>query len=149
MPSNTSFTLARLTAALLLCCLPLALGCGDDHGDDHDDGHDESGDVGIDTEATCPDDAGVLTYEDFGKPFMEKYCTRCHSSELEGDARNDAPAGHDFDSLEGILLVAHHIDQMAASGPAATNDTMPPNGEKPTMAERELLGQWLACEQGH
>jgi hypothetical protein len=87
-----------------------------------------------------------LTYEDFGQPFMEKYCTACHSSELRGADRSGAPLYHDFDSLMGIIVVAEHVDEYTASGPKATNTIMPPGGEKPTKAERVQLGEWLACE---
>ena len=126
-----------------------AAACGDDHShtDDHDEdgGHDEEAPIGPDSGATCP--AGsTLDYETFGRPFMESYCVRCHSSELEGIARNGAPAGHDFDTLPGILIVAEHIDQFAAAGPDSVNEMMPPNGDKPSIEEREQLGEWLACE---
>ena len=77
---------------------------------------------------------------------MESYCTRCHSSTLSGAARSGAPAGADFDTLEGILAHAHHIDQFAASGPHATNILMPPTDPRPTLGERQQLGAWLACE---
>jgi hypothetical protein len=157
MVASFSSTLLRVVAALCFGCLPLGLACNDDHdddhaedgGDDHDDAHEESAPVGPASGATCPDDAGMLTYEDFGQPFMEAYCTRCHSSELSGDARNSAPAGHDFDTLEGILLVGDHVDQLAAVGPESSNMVMPPTNPKPTLEEREMLGQWLACELGN
>jgi hypothetical protein len=137
--------------------LVVAQGCGDDpsHGEDdhqhvHDGGHDEGHlePIGDPSGATCPGDS-TLDYETFGAPFFEMYCTRCHSSELEGLDRNGAPAGHDFDSLPGILLVADHVDQYAAAGPDSVNTMMPPAtdpGPKPSMEEREDLGQWLACE---
>jgi uncharacterized membrane protein len=118
--------------------------CGDDHAHDHGD-HDHDEPVGPPSGAVCPDDS-TLTYENFGQMFMEDYCTRCHSSELEGDARMDAPDGHDFDTIEGIWAVQDHIDQMAASGPDKTNMAMPLGNPKPTLEERELLGEWLACE---
>ena len=146
-----SASLLRLIASLCFVCIPVLSACGDDASDehdDHDDAHEEGEELGDPTGATCPTDAGTLTYEDFGKPFMEEFCTRCHSSELEGAARNGAPAEHDFDTEAGILLVAEHIDQMAASGPDATNTKMPESGVKPSMAQREMLGQWLACELG-
>jgi uncharacterized membrane protein len=154
MASHVSTLLTRLLALLCLAVLPLTVACkgdddGDEHGHDEDAAHDEDAEVGVPSGATCPDDAGVLTYEDFGKPFVEAYCTRCHSSELEGAARNNAPPGHDFDSLAGILLVGEHIDQMAAFGPDSMNDDMPPSGLKPTNEEREKLGQWLACEEAN
>ena len=97
------------------------------------------------TETVCPPGGTSLTYTDFGKPFMEKYCTRCHHSELVGSARKGAPSFHDFDSLFGIKAVSGHIDETTGSGPAATNTGMPPDGAKPTKAEREMLSQWIAC----
>jgi mono/diheme cytochrome c family protein len=78
--------------------------------------------------------------------FMASYCTSCHSSTLSGADRNGAPDDHDYDTLDGILLVADHIDEHAASGPDAANDEMPPSGPMPSDAEREMLGAWLACE---
>ena len=88
----------------------------------------------------------MLTYETFGRPFMEQYCTRCHSSEREGGARNGAPLAHDFHSVAGIALVEEHIDENAAAGPRAVNQVMPPTAPLPSEAERRNLGQWLACK---
>ena len=149
-PSKHPAVIAALYAALALAQGMALPACGDDHGDgeddhgDHDHVHDETP-VGPASGAVCPDDS-TLTYENFGKIFMEDYCTRCHSSELEGAARMEAPDGHDFDSIEGIWAVQGHIDQMAASGPSKTNVTMPLGDPKPTLEERQLLGEWLACE---
>jgi hypothetical protein len=97
------------------------------------------------TGSTCPG-GSTLTYESFGRPFMESYCTQCHSSELHGDDRHGAPLYHDFDTLDGILVVADHIDEYAAAGPDAVNELMPESGDKPTLEERQDLGRWLACE---
>jgi hypothetical protein len=97
------------------------------------------------TETECPTAGTTLTYDNFGKPFMESYCTRCHSSQLVGTQRMGAPSFHDFDSLFGIKAVSMHIDETTGSGPAATNTGMPPDGAKPTKAEREMLAQWIAC----
>jgi hypothetical protein len=109
------------------------------------------------TESTCPPDS-TLTYENFGKPFMEKYCTACHDEDLRGVDRNGAPSFHDFDTLFGVRAVSNHIDETSAAGPAATNTGMPPDEcpstpggpldrscPRPTMAERTQLGQWIAC----
>ena len=96
------------------------------------------------TETVCPT-GSTLSYDNFGKPFMESYCTRCHSSELVGSQRKGAPSFHDFDSLFGIKAVSMHIDETTGSGPAATNTGMPPDGAKPSKAEREMLAQWIAC----
>lgn len=100
---------------------------------------------GIATLSTCPP-SSELTYESFGQGFMELYCTRCHSSTLSGADRNDAPIGHDFDTLGGIVAVAEHIDEYAAAGPAGTNTAMPPSSPAPSEEERRRLGEWLACE---
>ncbi len=145
--SKHSATIAATYLSLVLAQGMALQACGDDHADDHGDHdhvHDETP-VGPPSGAVCPDDS-TLTYENFGKMFMEDYCTRCHSSELEGAARMDAPDGHDFDTIEGIWGVQDHIDQMAAAGPDKTNMAMPIGNPKPTLEERELLGEWLACE---
>lgn len=102
------------------------------------------GEGGPPTEATC--NGSPLTYENFGQQFMEDYCTRCHSSEVTGEARHCAPGDHNFDTLDEILLNVEHIDEAAAAGPNGVNEGMPPDGAKPTAAERLDLGTWLACE---
>lgn len=115
------------------------------NGEEHDDHHADHGDHGDGTPSGAECDP-TLTYESFGMSFMTSYCTSCHSSTLSGGDRNGAPEGHDFDSLDGILLMAEHIDEYAAAGPDASNEQMPPSGPTPTAAEREMLGAWLACE---
>jgi cytochrome c5 len=141
------------------CVLVLAgAGCDDDesgepghgaHDDDdasteHEHEHDGTTSVGPDSGATCPDNS-TLTYDNFGKEFMTKYCLRCHSSKVTGAARNMAPADHNFDTLAEIDLLAKHIDEKAASGPDNTNTAMPPSGTKPSVDERKKLGEWLVC----
>lgn len=100
--------------------------------------------AGVATETVCPP-ASTLTYENFGKAFVESYCTRCHSTAKTGDARMGAPAFHDFDSLLGIQQVTVHIDRTTGSGPAGTNEVMPPSDPKPTLEERQKLAEWIAC----
>jgi hypothetical protein len=113
------------------------------------------------TGTVCPDpDPGTLTYDNFGKPFMEHYCTMCHDSALPRSKRNGAPLYHDFNTLLGVLEVPDHIDQQAGSGPNADNSFMPgkrcptaPGGTleqncaQPTEEERQQLAQWIACER--
>ncbi len=96
------------------------------------------------TESVCPT-TSTLTYDNFGKPFVETYCTDCHSSQLTGAARMGAPSFHDFDTLFGIKAVSDHIDETAASGPASTNSSMPPRSPRPSIEDRRLLGEWIAC----
>jgi hypothetical protein len=99
----------------------------------------------IPTGTVCPPGGTELTYESFAAPFMEAYCTRCHSSELHGADRHGAPFAHDFDTEYGILVVADHVDEQAGAGPNGINRLMPYNGDKPTDAERYQLSEWLAC----
>lgn len=125
----------------LLCSLPFLMGHGDG-GCSCSDSDDEL--FGPPTQSICPE-ISTVTYGTFGEQFMEKYCTRCHSSELKGADRMGAPEFHDFDTVSGIRSVADHIDQTAASGPAVTNTAMPPDGAIPTLEERKTLGEWIAC----
>ena len=127
------WTHGLLLAALLLASQMGHGGCG---------GDDEI--FGPPTESTCPE-GSTLTYNNFGKNFMTKYCTRCHSSELIGADRQGAPTFHDFDTLYGIKAVSNHIDETTAAGPAAVNDGMPIDGPSPTKDERLQLGEWIAC----
>ena len=120
---------AALSAATLLS---LALVACHDHGHGHPSG------------STCPP-GNTLTYDNFARPFMESFCTRCHASTLSGPERQGAPLFHDFDSEAGILNVGNHVDQYAAAGPNAINTLMPPDGAQPTEEQRRQLGQWLAC----
>jgi hypothetical protein len=106
----------------------------------------ESSVFGPPTETVCPTPPSTLTYNNFGKTFMEAYCTECHHSDLMGADRQGAPSFHDFDTLFGIKAVSNHIDETTASGPGATNEGMPPSGNpKPTLAERQMLAEWIAC----
>ena len=97
------------------------------------------------TGSTCPP-GSTLTYESFGAPFMDTYCTRCHARDVVGADRHGAPDDHNFDTLDGILEAAEHIDAYAAAGPDAINTLMPPGGETPSEEERRQLGEWLACQ---
>ena len=96
------------------------------------------------TQSECPP-GSTLTWDSFGRAFMEDHCTGCHHSELRGEARQGAPSFHDFDTVYGVRAVDDHVDETTASGPAATNTSMPPDGAKPTLDERGRLGEWLAC----
>ena len=107
----------------------------------HDD-HDHAG--GVSTGAVCPI-SSTLTYASFGQPFFTTYCQRCHASTVTDLARMGAPVNTTFDTVEDIRFHSHHIDELAAAGPAGTNTEMPPDGAMPTAAERLQLGEWLAC----
>ena len=98
--------------------------------------------------ATCPS-TDPPTYATFGRAFMQSYCTGCHSASARD--RHGAPPGRDFDTEAEIRASAAEIDAEAAAGPDAQNTDMPdltgPVLAPPSMAERERLGQFLACER--
>jgi len=98
--------------------------------------------------ATCPT-ANAPSYDSFGQRFFATYCTSCHSRDATD--RHGAPAGEDFDTEDDIRRHAAAIDAEAAAGPEATNTDMPdmsgPVHMQPSQAERQQLGQFLACEQ--
>ena len=119
---------------LLVAISSIAPGCG---GKDDDEG-------GMATGATCPTTSS-LTYESFGRSFMQMYCLRCHSESVQGAARLGAPADHNFDDVALIRALANHIDRNAGAGPSATNELMPANDPRPTLQERQNLSEWLAC----
>jgi uncharacterized membrane protein len=78
---------------------------------------------------------------------MATYCIDCHSAQTSD--RHSAPSDINFDSMDDIRAHLDDIDVEAAAGPQATNTTMPELDAKvakaPTQAEREMLGQFLAC----
>jgi hypothetical protein len=90
-------------------------------------------------ERPCPSDS-VLTWENFGEPFMRSWCTGCHSSSQPVDRRLGAPVEINFDDLDGVREHASRVWSRSAD----QNNTMPPAG-LPPEDERNDLGEWLAC----
>jgi hypothetical protein len=82
-----------------------------------------------------------LTYNNFGRGYLEKHCTGCHSSDMPEGRRGEAPLGVDFDTWELVLQWAERL-QARGSG---ENPTMPPSGG-PDEGERSLFQEWLDCE---
>ena len=131
---TTIFTRPRLRALVLAAASMTVTGCPGEPL------------FGPPTESECPP-TSTLTYVNFGQSFMEAYCTRCHDSKLiTPEERMNATSFHDFDTVFGIRAVSDHIDVTTASGPAATNTSMPPDGDEPTLEERRQLGEWIACD---
>lgn len=96
--------------------------------------------------AVCPPTAAP-TCASFGQPFMTTYCTSCHSASSTN--RRGAPGSQNYDTEADVTRHAADIDEAAARGPDATNTYMPALGgtvtRKPSDAEREMLGLYLAC----
>ncbi len=90
-------------------------------------------------EAVCPPGGTELTYESFGRAFMERHCQGCHASFLE--IRGGAPPSSTFDDVESIRDQAERIYARSAGA----NASMPPGPDDPPEDERADLAEWLAC----
>ena len=87
--------------------------------------------------ASAADACATLTYESFGKAFMQKYCVGCH----QGAA---APDGIDLSALRGVQADKREIDAHAVRTPRS-KPMPPPGAPQPTAEERKKLGDWLRC----
>jgi len=77
---------------------------------------------------TCPP-ASALTYANFGSAFVTDHCLECHE-------RDESP------TLSTQTQVLAHRSSILRE--AVYTNAMPEN-EDITIAEREMLGEWLAC----
>ncbi|WP_163999205.1 c-type cytochrome [Pyxidicoccus caerfyrddinensis] len=119
-----------------LACLTLVPGCDDD--DDDDGGNDDT--------VECPTGGTQLTEQNFGRAFLDTYCTRCHSSTRTGAARNGAPVGFDWDLIASVRAHAEEMNEEAgANADGSVNTEMPLNDPRPSDAERRQLSEWLVC----
>ena len=109
--------------AASLVVMALSAGCSSQSLDDYD----------------CPSEGTALTYESFGKSFLNGHCQRCHASGAQD--RKGAPPNYVFDTYEQVL---EHKDRIFARA-AADNDSMPPGPDDPSEDERQQLAEWLAC----
>ena len=87
----------------------------------------------------CPDGGTALTYESFGKDFLDRACQTCHA--FDAPDRKGAPNGYTFGTLAEVQRHRVRIFERAA----AENDTMPPGPDDPPLAQRMKLAEWLAC----
>ncbi len=89
----------------------------------------------------CPPGGTQLTYESFGKGFLDNHCQGCHGVRSATEDRKGAPSGYDFGSADDARRWRSRIFSRAA----ADNTTMPPGPDDPPELEREKLAEWLAC----
>jgi uncharacterized membrane protein len=87
----------------------------------------------------CPTQGTTLTYDNFGKGFIDGNCQRCHGASTSN--RNGAPSDFDFGTVDRVRA---HKDRIFARA-AEDNVTMPPGPDDPPEPERKKLGEWLAC----
>ena len=84
----------------------------------------------------CPEGSTVLWAD--VEPLFSDNCTACHSSELSGDEREEAPAGYDYDSVEAARAHPNWTWAEIKLG------HMPPSGALPEQ-DQQLIREWLAC----
>jgi hypothetical protein len=135
----------RFAAARWRCfALALAAACGDDaNGSDDaggaacEDSVDAATDAGDEPSAECAADPipGFEDVEIFAK------CQTCHSTEVQGDARNGATEGVNFDDYDSAVGAADRAALYVFHG------TMPPrrSGITVTECEKQQLYQWALC----
>jgi uncharacterized membrane protein len=119
----------RLQACVMmsLSVLALAVGCGDDAEDE---------------EHALPDvDCEGADVPAFDEVAAFDKCTVCHSSELSGEDRMDAPEDDNWDDYEEA---AEHAEEIAHE---VFEGEMPPedSGITLTAAEEEDLYLWALC----
>ncbi|MBK8251854.1 MAG: c-type cytochrome [Polyangiaceae bacterium] len=86
----------------------------------------------------CPDGGTDLTYDTFGKAFMDNYCTSCHTAGSGVSGADSLP----LDSLSAVQAEIEEVYEKAGG----TNTSMPPGGNAaPSASEREQLAEWLSC----
>jgi hypothetical protein len=90
-------------------------------------------------ERSCPP-GSILSFENFGGPYLLDHCKGCHSKAIPASMRQGAPVGIDFDTIADVRDMADRIWARAAD----QNASMPPVGA-PGPEERAALGEWLAC----
>ena len=135
-----------LAPRLSLAAFVFAAGCGGSEGGGGAGG-------GLATGNVCPAGGTTLAYTggsnpaSFGKTFFDGKCVLCHDSAKSGLDRNSAPEGFNYDTLAGIKAHLARIDARAALGPTSTVPSMPPSTAGVTVADadRQRLGEWLAC----
>src|SRR5438132_386750 len=89
-------------------------------------------------DVSCPTAGTKLTYENFGRSFIDANCQKCHGQ--ASSDRNGAPSSFDFGTLSSIREHKARIFSRAA----ADNTTMPPGPDDPPRDQRDQLAEWLA-----
>lgn len=81
-----------------------------------------------------------VTYDNFGKGFLDTYCLQCHVSTKKGFARRGAPKGLDWDDISAIAKEAGEMVEEVEEG------KMPPKDPKPSAGEIAKFKSWLKCQ---
>jgi cytochrome c5 len=133
---------------LMLCISGAGLvACGSE--DDTDEGADESSGDGDNGDNGDGDNGGEVdctgdlpTYDDFGKDFVDEYCSSCHGGDVMGADRMSAPTAYVFDTLEQIQDKADEMAYELAIGAMPFGD----DSLKPSDEDRAKAVTWLSCD---
>jgi uncharacterized membrane protein len=90
-------------------------------------------------EYPCPSNGTPLSYETFGRDWLNANCQTCHGQPSKD--RHGAPPDVDFRTREDVARYRERIFARAA----ANNRSMPPGPYDPPEKERYQLAEWLAC----
>lgn len=90
-------------------------------------------------EYKCQNPNTTVTYQNFVKGFLDKWCNYCHS--VTSENRRGAPVAYVFDTYASVVALKKRIFLRSA----ANNITMPPGPDDPPLEERNKLAEWIAC----
>lgn len=97
-------------------------------------------DAGADT--TRDQSCAALTYESFGKTFVETYCAECHNA----TSRTSGLGGVILDTLPMIVKNKMYLQRTVVPRADGRLPPMPKGGnDQLTDAERTKFGAWIAC----
>lgn len=85
----------------------------------------------------CPETGTRFGFRSF-EGFLEARCGSCHSSTLQGEERQGAPPGQDWDDYAALKEHAPLIRE------SLLQCTMPPGG-MPHSVELDFVLEWLSC----
>lgn len=81
----------------------------------------------------------IVSYENVAEPFLQNYCTGCHSSHIEGAKRFGAPETVNLDTYSSAKQWSERSFVRSYF-----NGDMPPGGGIP-QAEKDRFIQWALC----
>ncbi len=131
----------KSSSCLLVLLLATAIACGDDHDDEAEAGASGHPHGDGDGDGDLPEECEGEDVPTFDEVAAFDKCVMCHSSELSGSDRNNAPDDHNFDTHEGATEHLGHVAEQVEEG------AMPPpaSGITISAAEREALLLWANC----
>lgn len=82
------------------------------------------------------------TWDSYAQGFFAMWCTRCHSVQNIGSARNGAPVGYNWDDPSSVSAHIAEIRQQVG-----VTNFMPFNPPDPSCDERQRIVRWI--DSGH